>query len=110
MATLFTKILNGEIPAEIIYQDENVFAIRDISPQAPLHVLIIPKQEVAGVSQVAPGDGTETLLLAARIVAEQLGITNGYRLVINEGEDGAQSVPHLHVHLLAGRKLSWPPG
>ncbi|HLO98885.1 MAG TPA: histidine triad nucleotide-binding protein [Fimbriimonas sp.] len=110
MATLFTKILNGEIPAEIIYQDENVFAIKDISPQAPVHVLIIPKKEVTGVSAVEVGDGTETLLLAARKVAEQLGITNGYRLVINEGEDGAQTVSHLHVHLLAGRKLSWPPG
>lgn len=110
MATLFTKILNKEIPAEILYEDDKVFAIRDINAQAPVHVLIIPKKEVKGVSTAEEGDGTETLLLVARKVAEQLGIENGYRLVINEGENGAQSVPHLHVHLLGGRKLGWPPG
>lgn len=108
--TLFTKIINREIPADIVYEDEHVVAFRDIEPKAPVHVLIVPRQEITGVATVAKtGDHTH-LLNAARAVAEKLGLTSGYRLVINQGEEAGQSVPHLHVHLLAGRPFSWPPG
>ncbi len=110
MATLFTKILNGDIPGEILYEDDHVFAIRDISPQAPVHILIITKTEIPGLASLPEKGDHLAILNAAKIIAEQQGLTNGYRLVLNEGEDGAQSVPHLHAHLLGGRKLSWPPG
>lgn len=110
MATLFTKIRNGEIPGEILYEDDHVFAIRDISPQAPVHILIITKTEIPGLASLPDQGDHLAILNAAKTIAEQQGLTNGYRLVLNEGEDGAQSVPHLHAHLLGGRKLSWPPG
>ena len=109
MPTLFTKIINGEIPGEIVYQDEHCVALRDISPQAPIHLLIVPRAEIPGVAEVPDSGDHQFLLNAARAVAEQLGIES-YRLVINQGEDAGQTVPHLHVHLLAGRKLNWPPG
>ncbi|MBN8689305.1 MAG: histidine triad nucleotide-binding protein [Armatimonadetes bacterium] len=109
MPTLFTKIINGEIPGEIVYQDERCVALRDISPQAPIHLLIVPRAEIPGVAEVPESGDHQFLLNAARAVAEQLGIES-YRLVINQGEDAGQTVPHLHVHLLAGRKLNWPPG
>lgn len=109
MPTLFTKIINGEIPGEIVYQDEHCVALRDISPQAPIHLLIVPRAEIPGVADVPESGDHQFLLNAARAVAEQLGIES-YRLVINQGEDAGQTVPHLHVHLLAGRKLNWPPG
>lgn len=109
MATLFTKIINREIPADIVYEDEHCVAFRDIAPQAPVHVLIVPRQEIARVSE-APEEGDHVYLLnAAREVGKVLGISD-YRLVINNGEAAGQSVPHLHVHLLAGREFSWPPG
>lgn len=110
MPTLFTRILNGEIPSEIIYQDEFCFAFRDINPQAPVHILIVPKAEVPGVANVAVGDGHEHLFVAARQIAESLNLASGYRLVVNQGIDAGQTVDHLHVHLLAGRKFDWPPG
>ena len=104
MATLFTKIINRELPADIVYEDEHVIAIRDIEPKAPVHVLIIPKQEISGVAEV-PEEGDHTHLLnAARKVAEKEGLTS-YRLVINQGADAGQTVDHLHVHLLGGRQL-----
>ena len=110
MATLFTRIIQGEIPAEIVYQDDHVVAFRDINPQAPVHVLLVPRQEIPGVAQV-PEDGDHRHLLnAARIVAEQLGLKDGYRLVINQGESAGQTVDHLHMHLLGGRDFTWPPG
>lgn len=109
MPTLFTKIINGEIPGEIVYQDEHCVALRDISPQAPIHLLIVPRAEIPGVAEVPESGDHQFLINAARAVAEQLGIES-YRLVINQGEDAGQTVPHLHVHLLAGRKLNWPPG
>ena len=110
MASIFTKILNREIPAEFVYEDEHVFAIRDLSPQAPVHVLIIPKTEISGLADL-PDHGDHTAILnAARKIAELEGLDGGYRLVINQGEDGGQSVNHLHAHLLGGRKLNWPPG
>ena len=110
MPTLFTKILNGEIPGEILYQDDHSFAIRDINPQAPVHILIIPKTEIEGVATVEPHGDHERLLYAARLIAEQQGLTDGYRLVINQGVQAGQTVPHLHVHLIGGRDLIWPPG
>jgi histidine triad (HIT) family protein len=110
MDSIFTKILNREIPAEFVFENDHVFAIRDISPQAPVHVIIITKSEIAGLSTL-PNDGDHLAILnAAKEIAMQEGLGNGYRLVINQGEDGGQSVNHLHAHLLGGRKLCWPPG
>ena len=109
MATLFTRIRTGEIPGEIIFENEHVFAIRDIVPQAPVHVLLIPKAEIPGVADVEFEGDHRHLLNAARTLAEQLGLES-YRLVINQGEAAGQSVPHLHMHLLSGRPFAWPPG
>lgn len=109
MATLFTRIRTGEIPGEIIFENEHVFAIRDIVPQAPVHVLLITKTEITGVANVEAEGDHRHLLNAARTVAEQLGLES-YRLVINQGEAAGQSVPHLHMHLLSGRPFAWPPG
>ena len=113
MPTLFTKIFAGEIKGEIIYQDNLCAALVDIAPQAPKHVLIIPRREIE--TPAAAGEGGRELLghllLVADKVAKQLGVVeSGYRLVINVGPDAGQAVPHLHVHLLGGRKLDWPPG
>lgn len=110
MATLFTKIINGEIPGDIVYQDEHCVALRDINPQAPVHILIVPRTEIPGIASVPETGDHQYLLNTARIVAEQEGLTQGYRLVINQGEHGQQTVDHLHVHLLGGRQMSWPPG
>ena len=110
MATLFTKIIQGEIPAEIVYEDANVVAFRDITPVAPIHILIVPRAEIPGLASL-PDDGDHLHILnAAKKIAEQEGLTGGYLLVINQGEDAGQTVPHLHAHLIGGRKLSWPPG
>ncbi|MEI7575869.1 MAG: histidine triad nucleotide-binding protein [Armatimonadota bacterium] len=110
MATLFTKIINGEIPANIVYQDDYVVAFRDITPVAPTHILIVPRAEIPGMATL-PEEGDHLHILnAAKRIAEQEGLTAGYRLVINQGEDAGQTVPHLHAHLIGGRKLSWPPG
>ena len=110
MATLFTRIYNGEIPGEVVYEDEHCFALRDINPQAPVHVLIIPKEEVSGVAALEPTGDHQHLLYAARQIAEREGLSDGYRLVINQGAAAGQTVDHLHVHLLGGRELGWPPG
>lgn len=110
MSTIFTKILNREIPAEIVYEDECVFAFRDINPQAPTHILIVPKEEIRGLADVPDSGGHQAILNAAKLIAQQEGLTNGFRLVINEGADGGQTVEHLHAHLLGGRALGWPPG
>lgn len=110
MPTLFTKIINREIPGDIVYENDHVVAFRDIDAKAPVHILIVPRQEIEGLASL-PEDGDHLHILnAAKVIAEQEGLVNGYRLVINQGEDGQQSVPHLHAHLLGGRKLSWPPG
>jgi len=110
MPTLFTRILLREIPADIVYENEHVFAFRDIHPQAPVHIVIAPKTEITGIAELpAIGDHTH-LLNAAKVIAETEGLDSGYRLVINQGPDGGQTVDHLHVHLLGGRKLGWPPG
>lgn len=112
MPTLFERIVAREIPANIVYEDEHVLAFRDIAPQAPVHVLVVPKKPIVGVSSAADDDQAllGRLLLAARDVAAREGLAAGYRLVVNDGVDGGQSVPHLHVHVLGGRRLSWPPG
>jgi histidine triad (HIT) family protein len=110
MPTLFTKIINREIPGQIVYEDEHVVAFRDIDPKAPVHVIIVPRQEIPGIASL-PDTGDHLYLLnAAKKIAENEGLTGGYRLVINQGADGGQTVDHLHVHLLGGRPMTWPPG
>lgn len=104
MATLFTKIINREIPAEIIYENDHVVAFRDIEPQAPVHVLIVPRAEIKSIAELPKQGDPDHLLQAAKTVAEQLGLES-YRLVINTGPDAGQTVFHLHVHLLGGEKL-----
>ncbi len=110
--TLFERIIAREIPAKIEHEDEQCIVIHDIQPQAPVHVLIIPKRVIARVSEAAPGDEAVLghLLLTAQVVAKKLQLANGFRLVINNGPDACESVPHLHVHLLGRRQLNWPPG
>jgi histidine triad (HIT) family protein len=111
--TLFEKIIAREIPADIVYEDDLVLAIRDINPQAPVHVLIFPKKAVPRIAEAKTADGQLLghILLKAAEVADKVGLTQGgYRLVINNGADGGETVPHLHVHILGGRHLAWPPG
>jgi histidine triad (HIT) family protein len=110
--TIFAKIINREIPADIVYEDDLSLAFRDVRPQAPVHILVIPKQPLAQIELMTPADQALLghLFWVATEVARQQGITNGYRLVINNGVDGGQTVYHLHIHLLAGRALGWPPG
>jgi len=111
--TIFSKIARGEIPAKIVYEDEELLAFRDISPQAPVHILVIPRRVITRVGTATKDDAglIGKLLLAASEVARREGIDKtGYRLVINNGADAGEAVPHLHVHLLGGRKMSWPPG
>ena len=111
--TLFEKIIAREIPAAIVYEDDTVLAFRDIKPQAPVHVLIVPKKVVPRIAVAGAADQSllGDLLLKAAVVARQLGLeTSGYRLVINNGPDGGETVPHLHCHILGGRPLAWPPG
>ena len=111
--TLFEKIIAREIPADIVYEDDRVLAFHDIQPQAPVHILVIPKKPIPRIDAAAEADKDLIghLLLQARSVAKKLGLSDtGYRLVINNGPDGGESVPHLHCHLLGGRALGWPPG
>jgi len=112
MTTLFSKIIVREIPADIVYEDERCLAFRDINPQAPTHVLLIPKQEIARLADASTADQDLLghLLLAAGRVARQLGVGEAFRLVVNNGADAGQTVFHLHLHILAGRPLHWPPG
>ncbi|KAJ7976488.1 14 kDa zinc-binding protein [Quillaja saponaria] len=112
--TIFDKIINKEIPSIVVYEDDKVLAFRDIAPQAPVHVLIIPKirDGLTGLSK-AEGRHCEILgrlLYTAKLIAKQEGLDEGFRIVINDGPKGCQSVYHLHVHLLGGRQLNWPPG
>jgi histidine triad (HIT) family protein len=110
--TIFKRILDKEIPADIVYEDDRCLAFRDINPQAPTHVLIIPKAEIASLADAAETDASLLgyLLFVAAKLASKLGLTDGYRAVINCGRDGGQTVDHLHIHLLGGRALKWPPG
>ena len=110
--TIFKKIIDREIPAKIVYEDDRCLAFEDINPQAPTHVIVIPKREIASVDDVTEQDEDVLghLFLAIKKIAAQLGLTSGYRVVTNCGPDAGQEVMHLHFHLLAGRKLGWPPG
>lgn len=111
--TLFEKIIARELPSKIAYEDDQVFAFHDINPQAPVHVLVVPKKPIPRIAEAAAGDASllGQLLLKAAEVAASVGLkSNGYRLVINNGRDGGEAVPHLHVHILGGRHMSWPPG
>ena len=112
MKTLFEKIITREIPAAIVYEDDLVLAFRDIHPAAPTHVLIVPKKPIPRIAEAMADDQKLLghLLLKAAEVAKKLDLKNGYRLVINNGADGGETVPHLHVHILGGRHLAWPPG
>jgi histidine triad (HIT) family protein len=112
MTTLFGKIIRREIPADIVYEDDLCLAFRDINPQAPTHVLVIPKREIARLSDVGAEDQALLghLMLAAVSIARSLGVGDAFRLVVNNGAEAGQSVFHLHLHILAGRKLRWPPG
>lgn len=110
--TIFGKIIRREIPADIVYEDDLCLAFKDVNPQAPVHVLVIPKKPIAKLADAESDDHALMghLLLTVKQVAEQLELTNGYRVIINTGQDGGQTVYHLHLHLLGGRAMGWPPG
>lgn len=110
--TIFQKICDKEVPANIVYEDEQVVAFYDIKPQAPVHILIVPRKPIPRISEASEEDQAilGRLLIVAKKLAEKLNLKNGFRLVINDGTDAGQEVFHLHLHLLAGRKMGWPPG
>lgn len=110
--TIFSKIIRREIPADIVHEDDLSLAFKDVNPQAPVHILLVPKQPIAQLADAQPEDHRIMghLLLTAKRVAEQAGLTKGYRVVINNGDDGGQTVYHLHLHILGGRFMQWPPG
>ena len=112
MSTLFEKIINREIPADMVYEDELSLAFKDINPQAPVHILIIPKKPIEKLSDANIEDQALLghLMLVAGKIAEQLNLDNTFRIIINNGAGAGQSVFHLHLHLMSGRPLSWPPG
>lgn len=109
---LFCKIISGDIPSEKIYEDDLIFAFKDISPQAPVHFLVVPKKHIESLDAVSPEDAEvlSHILIKIKDIAKSQGIVNGYRLAVNCGEDGFQTVKHLHFHVLGKRKMSWPPG
>jgi histidine triad (HIT) family protein len=111
---LFCKIVDGQIPATIVYQDDDVIAFKDINPTAPHHILFIPKRHISSMTELTPQDGNllGSLFAAANAIAHELGLTapdRGFRFISNVGPDGGQSVHHLHFHLIGGRQLGWPP-
>lgn len=110
--TIFSKIIRREIPADIVYEDDLAIAFRDINAQAPVHILVIPKKPIPKLADAQPEDQALLghLLLVVQRIAAQEGLTQGYRTVINTGEDGGQTVYHLHLHILGGRFMAWPPG
>ena len=112
MSCLFCKIVDGSIPSTAVYQDEQCYAFADLHPQAPVHVLVAPREHVVSLAETDPTDRALLghLLWAAAEIARSKGLAKGYRVVINTGQDGGQTVDHLHVHLLGGRPLAWPPG
>lgn len=112
MSCLFCQIIEGKIPSVPVYQDNLVYAFADIRPQAREHILVVPREHISSLDNADRGSRPLLghLLWAAADIAKQKGLTNGYRLVVNTGEDGGQTVDHLHVHLLGGRPLTWPPG
>ncbi|HAM01937.1 MAG TPA: histidine triad nucleotide-binding protein [Acidimicrobiaceae bacterium] len=110
---IFCRIVSGEVPADVVLTSDQAVAFRDVNPQAPVHVLVVPRRHVENAATVTHdhGEVVADLLVAARRVAEELGVAqSGYRLVLNVGDDALNSVPHLHVHVLGGRRLGWPPG
>ena len=110
--TVFKRIIDREIPADIVYEDDLTLALRDIAPKAPTHVLVIPKKEIASLADATDADEAVLgrLFTVARRVAEQEGLSNGYRCIVNTGPDGGQEVPHLHLHVLGGKKIGGFPG
>ena len=110
--TIFQRIIDREIPAKIVYEDEYCLAFEDVHPAAPTHVLLIPKKEITSIDGIAPEDEPLVghLFTAIRTIAAQLGLNGGYRVVTNCGRNAGQEVMHLHFHMLAGRKFTWPPG
>ncbi|KAG7173296.1 histidine triad nucleotide-binding protein 1-like [Homarus americanus] len=110
--TIFGKILQGEIPSEFIYEDDQCVAFKDVAPQAPVHFLVIPRKHVAMLSDVEDSDEQLLghLMMVAQKVAKEQGLDQGFRLVVNNGKEGAQSVYHLHLHVMGGRQMGWPPG
>ena len=111
--TIFNKIMSKEIPAQVVYEDELCLAFRDINPQAPVHVLLIPKKEIPTLNDLQKGDAELMghLLLKVPEIAKKLGIADeGYRIVMNTNANGGQTVHHIHIHILGGRELTWPPG
>jgi histidine triad (HIT) family protein len=110
--TIFKKIVDKEIPAQIVYEDDQCLAFRDVAPQAPTHVLVIPKKEIASLDDISNDDAKllAHIWIVIRNLARELKLGDGYRVVVNCGRDGGQSVDHLHFHLLGGRQLTWPPG
>jgi histidine triad (HIT) family protein len=111
MNCIFCKIINKEIPSSLVYEDDKVLAFNDISPQAPVHIIVIPKKHVTSVSELDDISAVSDLFAVMNKIAAEKGIEkSGYRIVVNHGKDAGQAVPHLHFHLLGGRPLSWPPG
>ncbi len=113
MATLFEKICQGDIPAAVVYQDDLCVCFRDIAPQAPTHLLLVPRKAIPRIAEATQDDEKllgHMLLQVQQIARKQGLLENGFRLVINNGRDGGEAVPHLHIHILGGRPLSWPPG
>lgn len=112
MPTIFQKIIDKEIPAKIVHEDDRCLAFHDVAPQAPVHVLVIPKKEIASLVDLSDEDAALVghIFLVIRDVARALQLDSGYRVVVNCGRDGGQSVDHLHFHILGGRALKWPPG
>lgn len=110
--TIFSKVIRREIPANIVYEDDLALAFKDVNPQAPVHILVIPKKPIAKLADAQPQDAALLghLLLTAKRVAQEAGLENGYRVVINTDADGGQTVYHLHLHILGGRHMAWPPG
>ena len=110
--TIFSKIIRKEIPAHIVYEDDLALAFTDVNPQAPVHILVIPKKPIVNLATAEPEDQALLghLILIVQKVAAQAGLENGYRVVMNTGVDGGQTVHHLHIHILGGRSMSWPPG
>ena len=110
--TIFGKIIRREIPADIVYEDDLALAFKDVSPQAPIHILVIPKKPIPRLSEASSEDVglMGHLLMTVKKVAEQANLSNGYRVVINNGTDGGQTVDHIHLHILGKRSMKWPPG
>jgi histidine triad (HIT) family protein len=110
--TIFKRIIDGEIPANILHDDEHCLAFHDIAPKAPTHFLVIPKKEIPSLGDVTPEDTAVLghIMCTIKQLADQCGLTGGYRVITNIGRDGGQEVPHLHFHVLGGRKMTWPPG